>query len=366
MLDLSGRDDNLIPIDLMVLSTLPSEPMGLQGEVAGLWRRLAEAGPVDDDDLSSDERLLVREFAEAGVASADPAHPARATRIRAPWFSSPLHELVCALVASVARDNGIRFVFIKGPVLHLQGLRDREHSGDIDLWVDPADIVRLSRLFEPWGWALVPNFWGDIAAYHAMTLAPRVWGCELDLHRHMPGCAAPDAEAFRVLAENSSALVFAGVDALVPSRTANAVLSALHFTRPHPEPNPPVTVTRAVEVLQRAGAGAIGFSDAVKATAALEPVLRQAFPDAEVEADHRIPLNWRWRAESNTLRRAVLASRSVPVSSWPRFVGRLFWPEEDIAMRFDHAHGAHAKSAVGARLRRLVYGVKGSFTSRRP
>ena len=50
----------------------------------------------------------------------------------------------CDYVARVAASRGIRCVFTKGPALRLQGLRDREHSGDVDLWCDPARVEDTS------------------------------------------------------------------------------------------------------------------------------------------------------------------------------------------------------------------------------
>lgn len=364
VLDIRGWQGNTGSIELLLVGVAPAEPLGLGTEAALLWRRLALAGPVQDDDMSVEQQSLVREFADTGLASSDENHSARITEIDSPWFSSPLHEVQCSMLASIARDNSIDVLIIKGPTLKLQNLREREHSGDIDIWVDPNEIVRFSHLLENWGWDLFPNFWGDIPAYHAMTLSPRAWGCEIDLHRHMPGCAAKDRDAFRTASTSSTELTFAGVAARVPSPKMNAVLSALHHTRPHPFPNPPSTVALAVDVLRRVGPEVITTSDDVRATAALEPVLRAAFPEATISPNSKLPLNWRWRAEASPFRRAALSLRSVPLKSWPRFLGRLIWPAPDIAMRFDRTHGGISKTALGARLRRLRFAVNASILER--
>ena len=125
--------------------------MGLAGVPAVLWRKLLD-GPVPDAGLNDAEQALIREFAAVGIASDDPLHPARILELRVPWMSSPVHEMVYALVASVARDHGVDAISIKGPMLHRQGLRAREHSGDVDVWADPAHLEVLCGALEAWGW----------------------------------------------------------------------------------------------------------------------------------------------------------------------------------------------------------------------
>lgn len=363
-LDLTDSAGNTSDAELMLVSTLPSEPLGLQGEPAALWRRLVAESPVADTQLTEEQRILVREFAEAGIASSDETHPARQHEIPKPWLSSPFHELLYALIARIADSRGIRIVFIKGPVLHKQGLRTREHSGDIDVWVDPKCITQLAKALEPWGWELAPGFWGDLPAYHSMTLTPQAWGCEIDLHRHMPGCALPDSEAFDILKTHADKVKFAGVEVLAPVPVANAVLSALHFTRPHPQPNPPAFEDQAVKVLELVGAESLEFADTIRATAALEPAFLKAFPQANIRVDYRPPLNWRYRAEGNPVKRTLLVSRSVPAREWPRFLARLVWPEDSVAFHFDKAHGGKSTTAFGARMRRFRYAVVATFSSK--
>lgn len=67
-------------IDCMVLPTRPSEPIGLKDHAGALWRRLV-AGPVPDSDLSPEQRTMVREFEEHGLASTNPCHLTRKTTL---------------------------------------------------------------------------------------------------------------------------------------------------------------------------------------------------------------------------------------------------------------------------------------------
>ena len=120
--------------DCAVTPVLPGEPVILTTAAGELWRKLV-ARPVEDSDLGPDDRSLAREFADYGIASSNLAHPHRTTTLGRPWLSSPTHELVYALIATVAADADIPLVFIKGPMQHAQGIREREHSGDVDIWV---------------------------------------------------------------------------------------------------------------------------------------------------------------------------------------------------------------------------------------
>ena len=175
-LDMRGWGEPSPDVEIMLLPVHPiDEPIGLRGEPAALWRRLID-GPVNDTDLSESERELVHEYEVVGLASREPNHPARITTLSRPWLSSPLHELVYSLVANVARENCIEAVFIKGPMLHQQGLRKREHSGDVDVWVDPTHIVRLSRSVQQWGWSEHQGLWTGIPTAHSITVQPRFWG----------------------------------------------------------------------------------------------------------------------------------------------------------------------------------------------
>ncbi|MGB4135797.1 MAG: nucleotidyltransferase family protein [Microbacterium sp.] len=357
VLDLRGWADNPSDAEIMLLPTHPAEPIGLAGPYADLWRRLV-AGPVGDDGLSAEERDVVREYADSGIASDDPTHPARVRHLDGPWLSSPFHELLYGLIASVARGNGIEIVFVKGPMLHRQGLREREHSGDIDVWVDVAQMTRLADLLEEWGWARLPEHWEGSPLHHSITLTPGAWGCEIDLHRTMPGFAMPDDGSFARVIAHSETAEFAAVGARVPTAAAHAVIAALHLMRPQQgralsEGN----MREAVQTLVAAGEDALAFSGEARASASLESVLEEAFPTTAVRVDYLPPLNWRWRAEPNRLKRYVIMFRSAPIGAWPRMAYRSLWPDDLTAMRIDRYYGGTARTPFQARMKRLKRGV---------
>lgn len=231
-LDVHECDQFTDETELIVVPIKPTEPLALPSIGAALWRKLVN-GPVSDDALDEEERAVVREMADAGLASADLGHPARVRAVDKPWLSSPMHELVYALVASVARENEIPLIVIKGPVLHRQGLREREHSGDVDIWVAPDRVRQLAAALRAWGWSEVPDVWSHTEINHSISLEPRAgWGCEIDIHRRMPGIGLPDVDAFATVLRNSEANTFAGVEARAPVTSANAILAALHMLRP--------------------------------------------------------------------------------------------------------------------------------------
>lgn len=347
-------------IDCMVLPTRPSEPIGLKDDAAALWRRLV-AGPVPDSDLSPQQRTMVREFEQYGLASTNLGHPARTTTLPAPWFNSPLHELVYSLVAHLARESEVDVIFIKGPALHRQGLRDREDSGDVDVWADPQRIETLRDQLIPWGWRVKPDLWDSLFANHSVTLQPKSWGCEIDLHHHFPGIGISPQEAFAVLQGFREPLAFAGTVASVPIADAHAVISALHAARPEVGSTTTPPPLRTAEHLQRAGAGCLGVARQLRADAALESILAIAFPDDVTAPTYGPPLNWRWRAEPTKVRSYLMALRMIPIADRPRIFFRLLWPTSKVAWHSDSLAGGHARTVLGARVRRLARGTRQSL-----
>ncbi|MFV0434112.1 MAG: nucleotidyltransferase family protein [Leucobacter sp.] len=360
-LDMRGQQDNPSQVDIMLLSTEPSEPFGLIGPHADLWHRLCEK-PISDDELTPEERALVREFAAAGIASSDPQHPARLRNVEQGWLTSPLHELVYSLIGNVARENGIDVIFIKGPVLQLQGLRNRHHSGDVDVLVDPDRIAELAERLEAWGWTHAQVRWEDSSLYHSVTMTPSGWGCEIDIHRHMPGFAVSDQTGFKLLLQHAEAKSFATVSVRIPDTPAHAVISALHLMRPQQGRNiASGNEEAAVRSLQTTGIEALSFARKMRAEASLKEELRRAFPEETINPSYDAPLNWKWRAEPNRLKRYLIMFRAAPLRVWPRMAYRSIWPDESTAILIDNLYGGTATSPIDARLKRLKRGILQQF-----
>ncbi|ALJ19042.1 nucleotidyltransferase family protein [Microbacterium sp. No. 7] len=345
--------------ELIVLPTIPSIPLALPPVGADLWRRLVER-PVADAELTEDERAVVREMRGAGLASPNPGDPARWNDISSPWMSSPMHELVYALVQNVARRHGIPLVFIKGPMLHAQGLRDREHSGDVDVWVEPDRIDDFIAAMEPWGWRLQPDLWSGLPINHSLTLEPAAgWGCEIDVHRRMPGLGLTDAAAFSVVRAHTTPVEFAGVVSSTPRREVNAVLSALHAVRPEiGHMTPRSAHERAVAVLSAGGDGVRDAAMTIDAVVALHDDIVEAFPQSTLDvASAGTPRDWAWRAQPTKARAYLVALKEVPWLRRPLVAFRLFWPSREVVQASERHVGEISHGALQARVHRLRRGI---------
>lgn len=353
-LDMRGCYESRNECEIVLLPVFPvDEPIGLAGAAAELWRRLVE-GPVPDVALTAEEQHLVREFADFGLASVSDGHTARVTRLAPPWFLSPLHELVYALVASVARDNGIVGLFIKGPVLHQQGLRERKHSGDVDLWVDPGRIEELASALIEWGWDRERNRWDGISAYHSITMNPARWGAQVDLHRSMPGCADTHERVFDVLVENSTMQMFASVNTRVPPPPLHAVISALHDSRPLPGERPrPQRRDAAARTLQLGGAGVKEAAELLRASAALKPVLELAFPTDSFSVGYAVPKDWAWREQRSWVSSQLMLLSLIPVRERMLYIKRLIFPARADLLERDRLLGGDGKGVIRAQARRI-------------
>lgn len=346
-------------VELILMPTTPSEPIGMAGPPAALWRRLVYEGPLLDAGLSSDDKQLVREFSEFGLASSDEKNNARISQLEGPWFSSPFHELVVALVASIARDNDIAILSIKGPMLHKQGFRMREHSGDVDLFAEPARVEDLADLLTEWGWDLWPDVWRGTTVNHSVTLQPTSWGCEVDIHRRMPGCAIDDETSFRILTEVVEMTRFAGVSVPTPTLGAHAVIHSLHQVRPSWGTLPSNHVLdECKEELVRDGQEALGIAMSLRATEALREPLQRAFPGVSLPED-QLPSNWRWRQHSNRVRGYLAALRLAPLRKRPLVLLRLLWPKQSEVTATNRRAGQDVEGALRARwvrMRRALFG----------
>lgn len=343
--------------DLLVLSTFPTEPIGLAAGPAKLWRRLI-LGPVPEVALTAQDLALVEEFADFGIASTDLNHPSRTSHISPPWLESPMHELVNGLVARVAEQESIDAVFIKGPAMFRQGLRTRQHSGDVDVWVPAHQLDRLANALVPWGWNAAPEPWSHGLINHSVTLLPDEWGCEIDLHRQFPGVGVNDDMAFRVLLDHCNELEFAGVSLRVPNRPAQASIAALHFCRPEiGQPTSEWRRTQAVDVLQQAGITSVSFLEKIGGTTVLASVIRTGFPGVPFSVSESVPINWLWRQQPDAVRAYAVALRSVPRGKRAGVLWRLVWPPREAALASDHQAGGTTRNAVVARMRRIARGV---------
>lgn len=360
-LDLTRAEAGERGYELAVTPTRPGPPILLFGEGAAAWRLLLRHESVPDVDVD-----VVHELAEMGLATDDPRHPGRMALAPHPWLTSFTHELVYALVQRVATEAGIELVFIKGPTLHAQGLRERQHSGDVDCWVAPGDDIRLADAMRRWGWTpLILPFTGTTVS-HSLTLVAGDWGSAIDVHTSFPGMRAGAAEAFRVLRGESEPRGFAGIQACTPNRSAHAVLSALHDMRPYNGRIPSdIAVDVAAAVLRTAGAGTLTVVERFDAGYVLREPVSRAFPDEAARFDAAVaPADWQMRLEEATSLRHLKALRFVPPRQRLRALWRLVWPTAETMRIAMEDVDASAWDVLVARVSRVGQSIRKLATRR--
>lgn len=347
--------------ELLVVPCIPGHPLGLSGEVASLWRQLAKR-PVPEASLSIEQRTLVREFADYGMATRTSALDGTSTRVQKPWLSSPMHELVYSLIGKVAEELSTNVIFIKGPVLAAQGLRSREHSGDVDVWADPRFITRLSRTLSEWGWNVQPEIWDGTIVNHSVTLEPTLWGCEIDIHRRFPGSTLPDEDEFLAVYGSAVATTFAGTQVWVPDIPTHRVIQALHLTRPdYGISTPQGRIQQAAQILSDGGSATVRAVSSLGASTVLSPALELAFPGTKFQMERSAPLNWTWQGTRSRLRGYFIALRMVPASHRPIVIWRMLWPTKEVVELSSRLAGDPPSRLIVARWRRFRRGLAGVF-----
>jgi hypothetical protein len=337
---------------------VPGVPQLLWGEGADVWRRATESS-IDDADADDATRDVLQALESLGLVVRSESPGVSATQASKPWLTSFQHELVYALLTNAARQVGVEIIFIKGPVLHEQGLRAREHSGDVDCWVRPSDEKALIQIMTEWGWTATRTAFDGTAIPHSRTLIPGEWGCEIDVHTRFPGMTVEPAAAFDHVLRTAEVRTFAGNQALVPARAVHAVIYGLHELRPvsgrsHDEDSQERT-TRAFDV---AGVATIAAVEQLGAGYVLGDALRRSFPSADLSRLSVVePSDWRWRSIASVPRRQLAALRMIPVGQRPRVLFRLLWPAADASQRTREAAAEGAANLLLVKVRRLRDGL---------
>lgn len=357
-LDVSASDLFTPDAEILLLPAQPGEPFCLTGDGARTWRRLVTDGPLSPAD--DGERHILDDMAALGIASPDPTHPARITRLDPPRLSSPFHELAYALTARLAAERGIPCVFVKGPALHHQGLREREHSGDVDVWCRPEHGDALAEALTEWGWSREPDPWRGTSVHHTATMTPGDWGCEIDVHRRIPGLVLGDADAFDAVAGRSDPVVYAGVAVSIPRTDVHAVLAAVHAVRPEigaGARSAAASATAAAMLAAAAGSGERACE--LGAVPVLEHELAGLLPEHTIrQYRDGIPHDWAWRGAPDPVRAYWRALREEPLATRVRVLWRFVWPPDDIALASARHAGDVAASPTTARWRRLARGLR--------
>ncbi|MFJ2550878.1 hypothetical protein [Microbacterium sp. NPDC087591] len=336
----------------------PAPPQFLWGDGAALWCDALES-VIDDSVLDEPTSETLRQLEGLGVLRrADSAVQPRAA-VSSPWLVSFQHELVYALLSNAAKQAGIDIIFIKGPVLHAQGLRLKVHSGDVDCWVRPGDEKILIEAMQQWGWRAARTAFDGTVIAHSQALRPGAWGCEIDVHTRFPGMTVDATAAFDLVLASSVNQTFAGTDVRVPSRAVHAVIYALHELRPvsgarHTEEQ----MQRAVHALASAGITVVDATTSLGAGFVLQDALAGCFPGADLsQLETQVPSDWGWRSIVSVPRRQLAALRLLPLRQRARVLFRLVWPESDASKRVRAAAGAPSQHLAIVRLKRLGEGL---------
>ena len=365
-LDISSHTVGGPDAELLVTGTQAEEPIGLTGAPATLYRTLVD-GPISEEGLTADEVQLLREFEDFGLASKDPHSNHRIDELAVPWFDSPVHELVCGLVASIAKRDNFDVIFIKGPSLYKQGIREKRHSGDVDVLVAPEDFSRAISALEEFGWVRQAAFWDGTGINHSTALsAPINWGCELDIHEYFPGIGLPATQAFRILKDATHVETFAGVSSFVPDLEAHSVLYALHQMRPEFGTARSEYLSEvAAKAISIAGDGSYAIAKQLKADAVLRPLFQLVFPSLDLSQTGEIPLNWKWRSKDSRVAGYLYALKSLPISTRFRILVQLIWPREELVWQSDKLAKSRSTTLGQARLARYKRGMKNCLRKRR-
>ncbi|MFB3978848.1 nucleotidyltransferase family protein [Microbacterium proteolyticum] len=352
-------------IEILVAPAIPGEAMWVAGAGARLWRRLVHGGPLNTRD--DEERSMLHDMETLGIASPDAAHPDRVTRLPEPVLSSPVHELVYAVTARVAAAHGIPCLFIKGPALHHQGLREREHSGDVDVWCHPRHWDALAEALSAWGWHREPDPWRGTSVHHTATMTPPSWGCEIDVHRRIPGLALDDEDAFAIASRWRTVVTYAGVDVAIPRRDTHAVLAAVHAVRPEIGAGArSAAASHSASAMLAAAEGSAERACELGAVPVLRAELAGLLPDEILDAHAGgRPRDWQWRGARN---RAVAYWRALGEEPWLvrlRVLWRFVWPPDDIALASARQAADASTNPNIVRWRRLLRGARGLLPHRR-
>ncbi|OZB80742.1 nucleotidyltransferase family protein [Microbacterium sp. 13-71-7] len=348
--------------ELIVIPTRAGEPRFLFGAGAALWRRLVDGSVTSRVGQEPATQAMLLEMAEAGFASRSPSENSVVAHLSGPWMSSPLHELVYALVEHVARENSIDVVFIKGPLLYAQGLRVREHSGDVDCWTRPKDAGRLSSALEAWGWApLHVPFEGTMVS-HSITMQSDSWGCEIDIHTRFPGIAAAPVDAFEEVLAATDQRQYAGVEVNVPTVPLHAVIASLHLLRPLGGDVQETDIEEASRILRAGGPDTIGLTRSLNAGYVLARPLAMAFPEADTSMlDATVPEDWAWRSADSVFSGQWKALSLVPWRQRIRVAFRLLWPSRARLRSSYTDAGTTWREMTAFRILRLRSAIRGLF-----
>jgi len=244
-------------------------------------------------------------------------------------------ELAAAWVTALAERHGIRALLIKGPSLHLHGLRAARVSADVDVLVEPARYDDLCRAIEESGWIKRDGgMIGELTTLHSKTYLRNGWPCDLDVHSFFPGFLADPTDVFEALWRHRFPLTLAHRECLTLDKIAGVLVLGLHSLRsasiqPRHVNELEQLVRAPLTDTDRADIAAL--AQATGSIATLETVLRRMGIDVRpTPGDLADPAlrHWQERVSSGSHGAYIwmLALRRSKWTQRPRILWRAAWP----------------------------------------
>jgi len=275
-----------------------------------------------------------------------------------------------ALIDRVARDIGVRVLFIKGPSFTHHRLRPLHLSTDIDALVDPPGYDALVEALTALGFLERPKTRvAEHVTLHSTTLIHPEWPCDLDIHGFFPGFLAPPEEVFNVLWESRTVLPIAEVECHIPGLEGSLLVLALHSLRSRhsgrrheaelqfliDKVGPRLTAAereRVVALATKTGANAT--------LASVLPLLGVDVDSRAQPGDDAALVDWLARIDGGASRTAVLISR-LQGSTWRQRVAIVclaLWPSA-ADLRLEHPMAATGPVGLAkVRANRLWFGAR--------
>jgi Uncharacterised nucleotidyltransferase len=274
--------------------------------------------------------------------------------------------LLHGVVDRLATELDARILFIKGPILAQQGLRDGHESVDVDVWVEPASYGPLQRGLECLGWAVrVPSTGAHILPMHSTTYAHPMWPCEIDVHDRFPGFLADPQTTFEVMWSHRTTATVAGRELPCCDPVAHAAVAALHYLRdPGYARNRELLDALVVRVDERFDgrqrAQLAGLAEQTGAVGTLGPALHALGIETAPTASHPEDRAWRLRTSATGVKSVgwLVELRRTPLRRLPRTLlhAALLTEAEIRAHQPNAAPGGWG--LFRARLRRLGWGLR--------
>ncbi|HTL28074.1 MAG TPA: nucleotidyltransferase family protein [Tepidisphaeraceae bacterium] len=161
-----------------------------------------------------------------------------------------LVDSVTAEVLAAFAHNDIDCILLRGPGVarRLYDATELRSYIDADLLVSPRQISKAADTLASIGFKPLANE-GDLDLHRPIHAHEWQRGIvSVDLHQRVAGCTMPDDVTWKIFSEHSESITIAGSSAKIPSRSALALIVALHAAHNGPRmPKPLADLERALD-----------------------------------------------------------------------------------------------------------------------